>query len=444
MFVAPSGTVYIVDSGNHKVRAVENGNITTIAGTGVGGFAGDDSLAVKAELNGPTGVFSDSTSGRLYIADTFNQRIRRVNVSGTITTVAGDGLFDSDGDDGPANHASFRSPVDVWVDSLGQIVIADRDNHLIRRVVPDNVALHGGIGAPERETQLFSVGFTGDGSTSVDALTLTLFGTPGILDVVTDFSEFRLYESLDATLYTSGTPDLQVGAIESAAVNLGVPFTIALDPPRTPAFGVERHYLVSALVGTTATEHDSAWVEFATGGLSSSTGGRGMVKANPDTADVLEIDVIATKLAFSTQPAASISGIALGVTPIVEAWDNLGFLDTDFSDVVTLTTDAPGTLQFSTAIAANGVATYPNLANVATEDEEAFTLLADDETGGVEGDLAVIESNQVTSSSVNDPPVVTIPAFTMQEDETEIRPLSDFDFDDFFLFSDAFGTTTGQ
>ena len=76
-----------------------------------------------------------------------------------------------------------------------------------------------------------------------------------------------------------------------------------------------------------------------------------------------------------TQPAGSISGIALNVPPVVEAWDFLNFLDTDFADSVTLTTNASGTLHFNTVAAIDGIAAFPNLAYVATMDEEAFALI---------------------------------------------------------------------
>ncbi len=489
LFVSGNGdSIFVADTGNHRIRVITGSSISTFAGTGEAGFFGDDSLAVKAQLDGPSGVFSDSTSGRLYItdtnnhriryvssdgkmhtlagsslpnfggdggapadaglafprglfvdaegnlyiADTFNQRVRRVNARGNVTTIAGDGIFDYAGDGGPANHAQVRSPVDVTVDSLGQILIADRDNHRIRLIDPDNSAVQGGIGAPQRETQLFSIAFTGDGTTSVDSLALTLFGFPDDLDVAGNFVEFRLFESTDATLDTSGVPDELVGSIGSSDVMLGIPFTIGLESPSTPASGVERHYLVSALVETTATEHDSIWVSFATGDLLTSTGGRGMVRANSDTMGVLEIDVVATHLAFTTQPAGSISGIALDVPPVVEARDDLDFLDTDFDDAITLTTNAPGTLQFNTATAVNAVATFPNLTYFPTVDEESFSLTADDETIGDEGDLGTVSSDLITSSSVNDPPVVAITPFTMFEDGTSIRPLSAFvtDVDD--------------
>ena len=89
--------------------------------------------------------------------------------------------------------------------------------------------MQGGIGAPQRETQLFGIAFTGDGTTSVDSLTLTLLGFPDDLDVAGNFVEFRLFESADATLDTSGVPDELVGSIGSSDVTLGIPFTIELE-----------------------------------------------------------------------------------------------------------------------------------------------------------------------------------------------------------------------
>lgn|GEM_PF-4388491 len=255
-----------------------------------------------------------------------------------------------------------------------------------------------------------------------------------------NFVEFRLFESEDANLDTSGVPDQLVGSRSSSSVTLGTPFTIALDAPSTPASGVERHFLVSALVSASATEHDSIWASFATGDLSTSAGGKGFALANPDTMGMLEIDVVATQLAFSRQPAGSVSGIALRVPPVVEARNDLGFLDADFADTITLTTGAAGTLQFNTAAAVNAIATFPNLTYFATADEEAFSLTADDETTGAEGDLVAVASTAITSSSVNDAPIVSIAPFTLFEDATSIRSLSEFvtDPDDIELTIEAF------
>lgn len=108
--------------------------ITTAAGTGVEGDAGDDGLATEARLNMPFDVAFD-TRGNLYFSDTFNHRIRRVDGrSGVITTVAGDGTKGFSGDGGPATRARLNEPYGVVVDSGGNLFIVDRLNGRIRRV----------------------------------------------------------------------------------------------------------------------------------------------------------------------------------------------------------------------------------------------------------------------------------------------------------------------
>ena len=89
-----SGNLYIADAGNNRIRKVDlNGVITTVAGNGTQGFTGDGGAASSAELSGPIDVAVDS-SGNLYIADNGNRRIRKVSSVGVITTVAGDGTSD--------------------------------------------------------------------------------------------------------------------------------------------------------------------------------------------------------------------------------------------------------------------------------------------------------------------------------------------------------------
>src|SRR5439155_5131728 len=114
--VAPDGSYYIADSGHNRIRRVDaNGIIATVAGTGVGGYSGDGGAASAALLFAPQGV-ALGPDGSLYIADTFNNRIRRVDTSGIITTVAGSGVLGFSGDGGPATQARLVQPDGVKVE----------------------------------------------------------------------------------------------------------------------------------------------------------------------------------------------------------------------------------------------------------------------------------------------------------------------------------------
>ncbi len=136
VYVDPSGNIYIADTENHAIRKVDaiTGIITTIAGTGSSGDSGDGGPAILAELNKPGGIFSD-LSGNIYIADSDNHRIKKVDgVTGIITTIAGTGSSGDAGDDGPATSASMNKPRGLWVDEYGNILIADTDNNRVKKV----------------------------------------------------------------------------------------------------------------------------------------------------------------------------------------------------------------------------------------------------------------------------------------------------------------------
>jgi len=129
-----SANLYVAEYSNNRVRRVDlaTGTITTFAGTGVAGFGGDGGPATAAQLNGPTYVAGGS--GNLYISENNNNRVRRVDLAtGTITTFAGTGTVGSAGDGGPATAAELRSPGGLAVDS-GNVYIADTANHRVRRV----------------------------------------------------------------------------------------------------------------------------------------------------------------------------------------------------------------------------------------------------------------------------------------------------------------------
>lgn len=134
--VAPDGTVYVADTGNHRVVAIDrDGTVRIVAGgyQSSYGFGGDGGPATEALLYQPEGI-ALHPDGSLYIADTGNNRIRRVDWQGIITTVAGSGSYGFVGDGGPAIVAQLAHPVDVEIDAAGNVLIADRDNGKIRRV----------------------------------------------------------------------------------------------------------------------------------------------------------------------------------------------------------------------------------------------------------------------------------------------------------------------
>jgi sugar lactone lactonase YvrE len=159
-----AGNIYIADTGNNRVRKLTllTNTLATIAGTGVSGASGDNGPAASAQLNAPGNVSVDG-QGNIYIADTGNHRIRRVDAStGVITTVAGTGAANYSGDGGPAFGASLNSPSDVFVDGAGNIFIADTLNHVIRKIDTAGV-IHLVAGTPQ------SGGYSGDGGTATSA-----------------------------------------------------------------------------------------------------------------------------------------------------------------------------------------------------------------------------------------------------------------------------------
>ncbi len=129
-----AGNLYIADAGNRRIRKITPGGvISTFAGTGIQGFDGDGGAATSARLNRPTSITFD-LAGNMFIADSSNHRIRRVSTSGTITTIAGNGRDAFAGDGGAATNASLSFPLGVAVDGSGNVYIADAGNNRIRRI----------------------------------------------------------------------------------------------------------------------------------------------------------------------------------------------------------------------------------------------------------------------------------------------------------------------
>ncbi|MBI1765195.1 MAG: hypothetical protein HYR56_27600 [Acidobacteria bacterium] len=177
VIVDKADNAYICDQLTHRIRKVApDGKISTIAGTGegFGGFGGDGGLATQAVMNNPVGLALDN-AGNLFVADRSNYRIRRIDArTGVITTVAGNGQLGGAGDGGPATQAELNLPSGVAVDAAGNVYISDTNNQRIRRVsaADGRISTIAGTG---------TAGYNGDGGPATSALlNLTYPGTLSI------------------------------------------------------------------------------------------------------------------------------------------------------------------------------------------------------------------------------------------------------------------------
>ncbi len=207
------GNVYIADRINDRVRKVSpGGTITTFAGTGESGFTNDGEPATTAELNRPEDVAVDRR-GNVYIADTGNQRIRRVSPDGTITTFAGTGRYGFSGDGGLATSASLAEPIAVAVDRRGNVYIGDWRNSRVRKVSGGRITTLAGTGRR---------GFSGDGGAAASAQ----ISDP---HAVTVDGKGAVYIA-DGPRVRKVSPDGTITTIAGAGGELTFPEGVAVDP----------------------------------------------------------------------------------------------------------------------------------------------------------------------------------------------------------------------
>ena len=167
-----SGNFYISDQTNHRIRMVNtSGVITTIAGNGTAGYSGDGLAATNAEMHSAVGLIVDS-AGNVYFVDEVSMVVRKINTSGIISTVAGNGTMGYSGDGTAASAAQLHSPTDVTMDAAGNLFIADAGNNCVRKVntagIISTVAGNGSSGFSADGTLATNAVFNSMGSVAVD------------------------------------------------------------------------------------------------------------------------------------------------------------------------------------------------------------------------------------------------------------------------------------
>jgi sugar lactone lactonase YvrE len=219
------GNVYVPDSGNNLIRKITPaGIVTTLAGSGAPG--NKDGTGTAASFNNPGGVAVDK-SGNVYVADSRNNLIRKITPGGVVTTLAGDGSYNSANGMGAA--ASFAFPTDVSVDAAGNVYVADASNNMIRKVTPTGlVTTYAGSGSPDRPVfgngPAYAAAFEFPDSVIVDAVG-NVYVTDALNNSIREVTAAGIVTSLAGDIYgKSGSAD---GA--GAAATFLAPNAVAVD-----------------------------------------------------------------------------------------------------------------------------------------------------------------------------------------------------------------------
>lgn len=231
--VDPAGDLYIADSSNNRIRFVnaQTGIISTVAGDGNPGSANDGSTATAAQVNNPTGIVLDG-AGNLYIADSGNHAIRKLTLAtGKLTTVAGQlGVGGSSGDGGLATAAMLNTPEGVALDPAGNLYISDTANQVIRRVDAATGVITTYAGT------LGTAGYTGDGGQATSALLNTPWGltTDSNSDLfIADLSNSVIREvspsGIISTIAGTGSSGTFTAGLAATSTNLKSPAAVLVD-----------------------------------------------------------------------------------------------------------------------------------------------------------------------------------------------------------------------
>jgi hypothetical protein len=249
-----SGNLFIADSDNNRVREVlatgaNKGNIITVAGNGDAGYSATETVAIDSPLNIPSAVAIDG-AGNLYIADTNNNVIRKVNLAlGSITTVAGNAQPGYSGDGGAATSAMLNSPKGITVDGAGNLFIADTSNNVIREVTTDgkiSTVVGSYPGHP---------GFAGDGNPATNAELNAPYGVAFDASgnmYIPDSANNRIRIVSGGTINTfagNGTAGYSGDNGAPKSAELDTPFGVAVDPAGNVYIADARNYVVRRVAG---------------------------------------------------------------------------------------------------------------------------------------------------------------------------------------------------
>jgi uncharacterized protein (TIGR03437 family) len=271
--VDAAGNLFIGDSLNYVIRKVDTtGIITTIAGNGNLGFSGDGMAASAAQISSVGGLAFDP-AGNLFFADTFNRRIRKIAVDGTISTVAGTGVAGFSGDGGPALNATMYQPNSVALDTAGNIYVADSLNHAIRKISTAGIMstlIGKGFGI---------FGFSGDGGPAVNGMLQDPQGA--IADqagnvYITDEDNNRIRviapTGIITTITGDGTKNFAGDGGPSLNAEIFLPEGIALGPNGTIYFVDSGNKRIRALIPTAKPPSVSPGGVISAGAFGASTG----------------------------------------------------------------------------------------------------------------------------------------------------------------------------
>jgi RHS repeat-associated protein len=230
--VGSDGSIYIADAGNNRIRKIcIDGTITTIAGNGIGGYSGDGGPADLASIFFPSDI-AESSDGSVYFCDAFNYRIRRIDPDGVITTIAGTGVYGYSGDGGPAIQARIGLPTGLAVSSDGSVYYSDGYNNRIRKVdINGIITTFAGNGIP---------GFSGDGFLATDARLDFPAGIacgPDGSIYIGDFDNYRIRKVNPQGIITTFAGDGKDGCLVRSIFNRAQATATSFCSPASIVFG---------------------------------------------------------------------------------------------------------------------------------------------------------------------------------------------------------------